>query len=54
MLKKDFDLMEAANGEEGIEMLKKYGRDVSLVLLNIIMPVMDGFEVLMEMNRDTG
>ena len=51
MLKKDFDLMEAANGEEGIEMLKKYGRDVSLVLLDIIMPVMDGFEVLMEMNR---
>ena len=35
MLKKDFDLMEAANGEEGIEMLKKYGRDVSLVLLDI-------------------
>ena len=51
MLKKDFDLMEAENGEKGIEMLKKYGRDISLVLLDIVMPVMDGFEVLMEMNR---
>ena len=45
------DLMEAANGEEGIEMLKKYGRDVSLVLLDIIMPVMDGFGVLKRMKE---
>ena len=49
----EFDILEAENGKEGLEVLEQYERDISLVLLDIIMPVMDGFEVLGEMvNRN--
>ncbi len=51
MLETDFDIIEAENGEECLDLLKYYGKEVSVVLLDIVMPVMDGFEVLMEMNR---
>ena len=43
--------MEAANGEECINLLKQYGTGIALLLLDINMPVMDGFEVLDLMNR---
>ena len=45
----EFDILEAENGKEGLEILAQYEGDISLVLLDIIMPVMDGFEVLCEM-----
>ena len=49
----EFDILEAENGKEGLEVLEQYEKDISLVLLDIIMPVMDGFEVLGEMvNRN--
>lgn len=49
----EFDILEAENGKEGLEVMAQYERDISLVLLDIIMPVMDGFEVLSEMvNRN--
>lgn len=52
MLGKDFDIIEAENGEECVKYLQQYGKKISLVLLDIVMPVMDGFEVLMYMNRN--
>ena len=45
-----FDIVEAANGEEAIKILE-CDKDLALVLLDINMPVADGFEVLEEMNR---
>ncbi|MCI9598615.1 MAG: response regulator [Firmicutes bacterium] len=47
----DYEILEGSNGEEGIEMLEKYGEKIDMVLLDIVMPVMDGFEVLGTMNR---
>lgn len=52
MLEDDFDMIEAVNGEECLHCLKQYGQEISLVLLDIVMPVMDGFEVLTRMNRN--
>ena len=46
MLKKDFDILEAENGKECLDILQQYGMGISLVLLDIVMPVVDGFEVL--------
>lgn len=52
ILKEDYRILEAANGEECLEELERYGTGISLVLLDIVMPEMDGFEVLAAMNQN--
>lgn len=52
MLKDDFRILEVSNGRECLDALEQYGMGISLVLLDINMPVMDGFEVLVQMNRN--
>jgi len=51
MLHNNFDILEAESGEICISMLEKYNRDISLLLLDIVMPGMNGFDVLEQMNR---
>lgn len=52
MLEEEYGILEAADGVEAIEQLKKYGQQIAVVLLDVVMPVMDGFEVLAVMNRE--
>ena len=52
-LEDSYDFLEAENGLEGIELLKEYYRDISLVLLDITMPVMDGFGFLEEKRKNS-
>ena len=52
MLQDDFRILEAENGEQALTMLKQYGTGISLMLLDIVMPVMNGFEVLAAMARE--
>ena len=52
MLGNDFRILEASNGAECIEKLKEYGAGISIVLLDMVMPVMDGYEVLDYMNKN--
>ena len=51
MLSDNYSIIEAANGEEALNILKERSYDIDLVLLDIIMPVIDGFGVLDVMNR---
>lgn len=51
MLSDEFEIVEAENGEQCLKELQKYGKEISVVLLDIMMPVMDGFEVLTYMNK---
>ena len=51
MLKSDFRILEAADGEECISILEQYGTGISLIMLDIVMPSLDGFNVLAYMNR---
>jgi hypothetical protein len=51
MLSDDYDIVEAANGEEALGILKEQVYDIDLVLLDIIMPAVDGFGVLDVMKR---
>ena len=51
MLGADYDILEATNGEEAIKLLRQYKTGISLVLLDLVMPVMDGFGVLSYMNE---
>ena len=52
ILKEDYRILEAANGEECLEQLERSGTGISMVLLDIVMPEMDGFEVLAAMNQN--
>jgi len=52
MLEDEFEIIEAENGLQAVSSLQKYGDEISLVLLDIVMPEMDGFEVLAIMNKN--
>ena len=52
MLHSEFNILEAASGEECLSMLEEYGTAISIVLLDIVMPGISGFEVLRVMNAD--
>lgn len=51
MLTEQYSILEAADGVEAIAVLEKQHSEISLVLLDIMMPEMNGFEVLTIMNR---
>ena len=46
----DFEILEAPNGPKCLELLNAWGSDISIVLLDIVMPDMDGFDVLSRMS----
>lgn len=52
ILGSDYRVLEAENGQECLDKMKEYAGDIALVLLDINMPVMDGFEVLRTMNAN--
>ena len=52
MLDGEYDILEAENGKEGVAMLQQHSQEISLVLLDIVMPEMDGFGVLSMMNKN--
>ena len=51
ILNEEYDIIEADSGDTCIDMLRKYETGISLVLLDIVMPGMDGFGVLNYMNH---
>lgn len=53
ILSSDYDVMEAENGQEALDKLKQYGEGIALILLDITMPVMDGYTFLSIMKADS-
>lgn len=51
ILQKDYRILNAEDGEQCIEILEQKGTAISLILLDLVMPKMDGFEVLAVMNK---
>ena len=51
-LEEKFDVILAENGEEGLKILGEHYRELSVVLLDICMPVCDCFEFLRRRNKD--
>ena len=45
-----YRIFEAANGRQALEVLREHRDEIAVVLLDIVMPEMDGFEVLASMN----
>ena len=52
MLGNEFEILEAENGVQAVAYMQNEGSRIDLVLLDIVMPKMDGFEVLAVMNRN--
>ena len=52
MLKDDFHILEASDGKECIDLIQKQGSEISLILLDIIMPGIDGYGVLDFMSQN--
>lgn len=51
MLKDEYCILEADNGRTALDMVDRYGDELSLVLLDIVMPGISGFEVLAGLSR---
>ncbi|MDO5337970.1 MAG: response regulator [Eubacteriales bacterium] len=51
LLDEHFSIIEAENGMEAAAILHNQEHEISLILLDIVMPVMDGFEFLALMNK---
>ena len=52
MLQSDFNIMEADNGRKALEIMREPENRIALVLLDIVMPVMNGYDVLEEARND--
>ena len=51
ILGEDYDALEAADGAEAVKILQEEGQGISLLLLDLNMPRLDGFQVLEVMNK---
>ena len=54
ILEDEYDIIYATNGKEALESMEEYIDRLSIVLLDLMMPVMDGFEVLEAVRDDPG
>ena len=52
ILSEEYEVLEAENGAEGLALLEQNHRDLSVILLDLQMPVMDGFEFLSRVKDD--
>lgn len=51
MLESEYEIIEAENGVEAVEVIENRKTELSLILLDIVMPELDGFGVLEVMNK---
>lgn len=52
ILEETYEIIEADGGNEALHKIDEYGMEISLVLLDIIMPEKDGFDVLKYMEEE--
>lgn len=52
ILSQEYRILEAENGKAALEILKEHGEDISIILLDIMMPVMDGYTFLSVIKKD--
>lgn len=51
MLEHDFSILEVSDGKEAVAALQAHRGEIEVLLLDVVMPQMDGFEVLAYMDE---
>ncbi|MEG1778458.1 MAG: EAL domain-containing protein [Oscillospiraceae bacterium] len=52
ILSAEYAVIEAENGKSALELLNKHNDDISAVMLDLVMPIMDGYAVLEAICKD--
>ena len=52
IISEDYDVLYAENGRQAMDVIREKYQTLSLVLLDLLMPEMDGFEVIEQMRAD--
>ena len=53
ILSQEYQVLEAENGQAALDVLRKYKGNVSLIFLDVVMPVMDGYAFLDHLRADS-
>ena len=53
LMKKDFDVLEAGDGEQAVDIFFEE-KDIALIILDVMMPKMDGWQVCREIRAHSG
>ena len=48
----NFEVIQAADGEEALDLFYEHNKDIDLILLDVMMPRMDGFSVLKTIRKE--
>lgn len=51
LFEENYSILEAGNGEQALLLLRQYRNTIAAVLLDIVMPVKDGYQVMEEMKK---
>ncbi len=51
LFEEQYDIIEAENGEQALALLRKHHGSLAAVLLDLVMPVKDGYQVMAEMAK---
>ena len=54
VLRSDYDILEACNGKQALEILSRKRAQISLIMLDLMMPVMDGYEFFGDVSEAEG
>ena len=52
ILEEEYEIIQVNDGVQAVDCLQRQAEEISLLLLDIVMPHMDGFEVLSYMNKE--
>ena len=52
LVRKDFEVLEAGDGQEALDVFYET-KDIALIILDVMMPKMDGWEVVREIRKDS-
>ncbi len=52
LIKKEYDILEASDGEEALDIYRENKNKINLILLDVMMPKLDGWSVLRQVRQE--